>query len=146
MRPTLADDALMPADAPLASPSPEIAITERTIRRVVLGDIVFDTWYPSYYPEELVGRQQATLYVCQWCFKYCVDDGLAVAHRVGRLSSYDRLRGYCSSGRFFSMRLLRARLDLLHILPWNELSWSSFPISVHQAVGPPFVWFCLLRF
>jgi len=40
---------------------------------VVLGDMRFKTWYPSFHPEELVGRETETLYVCQWCFKYACD-------------------------------------------------------------------------
>ncbi|MCJ1282826.1 hypothetical protein MMC26_002152 [Xylographa opegraphella] len=42
----------------------------RNVLNVVLGDIMFPTWYPSFYPEELVGKDTDRLYVCQWCFKY----------------------------------------------------------------------------
>ncbi|KZF21786.1 hypothetical protein L228DRAFT_261915 [Xylona heveae TC161] len=40
------------------------------IRNVVLGDLLFRTWYPSFYPDDLVGRDLERLYVCRWCFKY----------------------------------------------------------------------------
>ncbi|KAI9772090.1 MAG: hypothetical protein M1840_001378 [Geoglossum simile] len=46
---------------------------DRNIQNVVLGDILFKTWYPSFYPEELMngGRSETErLYVCRWCFKY----------------------------------------------------------------------------
>lgn len=52
------------------------------IQHVILGDVLFKTWYPSYYPEELVGRDLDRLYVCQWCFKYCPDLVPFLAHRV----------------------------------------------------------------
>ena len=40
------------------------------ILEVVLGSLLIKPWYPSFYPEELVGRRVERLYVCQWCFKY----------------------------------------------------------------------------
>ncbi len=43
---------------------------ENNVANVVLGDLLIKPWYPSFYPEELVGRQCDRLYVCQWCFKY----------------------------------------------------------------------------
>ncbi|KAL2045573.1 hypothetical protein N7G274_002001 [Stereocaulon virgatum] len=53
---------------------------DRNIREVVLGNIQFDTWYPSFYPEELVGREVDRLYICQWCFKYTKDRTHYVSH------------------------------------------------------------------
>lgn len=52
------------------------------VRSVVLGDISFKTWYPSFYPEELIGRNVDRLYVCQWCFKYSKDVMPYLAHIV----------------------------------------------------------------
>ncbi|KAF2147164.1 uncharacterized protein K452DRAFT_217636 [Aplosporella prunicola CBS 121167] len=43
---------------------------EPNVLNVVLGDLLVKPWYPSFYPEELVGRKIERLYVCQWCFKY----------------------------------------------------------------------------
>lgn len=40
------------------------------VLNVVLGTMLIKPWYPSFYPEELVGRTVDRLYVCQWCFKY----------------------------------------------------------------------------
>ncbi|KXT17800.1 hypothetical protein AC579_5320 [Pseudocercospora musae] len=41
------------------------------IANVVLGTLHIKPWYPSFYPEDLVGGRKAEwLYVCQWCFKY----------------------------------------------------------------------------
>ena len=52
------------------------------VHSVVLGDVSFKTWYPSYYPEELVGREIDRLYVCHWCFKYSRNITRYQAHRV----------------------------------------------------------------
>lgn len=54
----------------------------RNVLNVVLGDIVFKTWYPSFYPEELVGKEIERLYVCPWCFKYTKDVKPFLAHFV----------------------------------------------------------------
>ncbi|KXT04036.1 hypothetical protein AC578_4945 [Pseudocercospora eumusae] len=41
------------------------------VANVVLGTLHIKPWYPSFYPEDLVGGRKAEwLYVCQWCFKY----------------------------------------------------------------------------
>ena len=40
------------------------------VLEVVFGSLLIKPWYPSFYPEELVGRKVERLYVCQWCFKY----------------------------------------------------------------------------
>ena len=52
------------------------------VRNVVLGDILFKTWYPSFYPEELVSREVDRLHVCQWCFKYTPEIMKFSAHCV----------------------------------------------------------------
>lgn len=52
------------------------------VRSVVLGDVHFKTWYPSFYPDELVGKRLDRLYVCKWCFKYCNDVGPYLVHLV----------------------------------------------------------------
>jgi MYST family zinc finger domain len=46
------------------------ATTVSNIREVVLGDMWIAPWYPSFYPEELVGTNLDRLYVCPHCFKY----------------------------------------------------------------------------
>lgn len=46
---------------------------DRGVKRVVLGEISFQTWYHSIYPEELVSKQTDVLYVCRWCFRYTCD-------------------------------------------------------------------------
>ncbi|MCJ1271758.1 hypothetical protein MMC22_011663 [Lobaria immixta] len=67
---------ISPLSVPIAPPSPSVRqaipkpIADRNVQNVVLGDILFKTWYPSFYPEELVGRDLERLYVCQRCFKY----------------------------------------------------------------------------
>ncbi|MCJ1402053.1 hypothetical protein MMC11_005272 [Xylographa trunciseda] len=52
----------------------------RNVLNVVLGDILFPTWYPSFYPEELVGKDTDRLYVCQSCFKYTKEAVPFLAH------------------------------------------------------------------
>jgi hypothetical protein len=53
---------------------------ERNIDNVVLGDVMFKSWYPSWYPKEIIGEKALTgdgkgivvqtLYVCKRCFAY----------------------------------------------------------------------------
>ncbi|KAL8940476.1 MAG: hypothetical protein Q9216_002805 [Gyalolechia sp. 2 TL-2023] len=72
------------ASAPIAVSSkltPLPKSTNPNVQHVVLGDLLFKTWYPSRYPEELIGRDVNRLYVCQWCFKYCQDLVPFLAHR-----------------------------------------------------------------
>ena len=67
---------------PLSIDTPPKPIAVRNVKNVVLGDTLFKTWYPSFYPEELVGREVDRLFVCQWCFKYSKDRILFLAHAV----------------------------------------------------------------
>ncbi|KAH7115164.1 acyl-CoA N-acyltransferase [Dendryphion nanum] len=65
----------VPNGAPLpAKPSKANANAQRSVDPNVLevgfGNLLVKPWYPSFYPEELVGRTIDRLYVCQWCFKY----------------------------------------------------------------------------
>lgn len=79
---------ISPSSVPIAPPSPSIGqaapkpIADRNVHNVVLGDILFKTWYPSFYPEELVGRDLERLYVCQRCFKYSKELMPFLAHVV----------------------------------------------------------------
>ncbi|KAL8967639.1 MAG: hypothetical protein Q9183_002822 [Haloplaca sp. 2 TL-2023] len=70
----------------LVHPSNRIAPPAKTaklnVQHVVLGDLLFKTWYPSYYPEDLVGREVDRLHVCRWCFKYCRELAPFLAHRI----------------------------------------------------------------
>ncbi|KAI9368298.1 histone acetyltransferase [Aspergillus egyptiacus] len=45
----------------------------RHVQHVVLGNLRFQTWYQSIYPEDLVSKETDTLYVCRWCFRYACD-------------------------------------------------------------------------
>lgn len=56
---------------------------DRNVREVVLGDLPIKAWYPSFYPEELVGRTVDLLYVCPWCFKYTKESAAFLGHTVG---------------------------------------------------------------
>lgn len=53
---------------------------ERGVKRVVLGDLLFETWFHSIYPEELVSKDTDVLYVCRWCFRYTCDAGAYAGH------------------------------------------------------------------
>lgn len=68
---------------PMQSPAATIPKVTRRVLNVVLGDTLFTTWYPSFYPEELVGRETERLYVCRCCFKYSKDLLAYVEHLVG---------------------------------------------------------------
>jgi hypothetical protein len=54
--------------------------TERNLKQVVLGDLLFKTWYQSIYPEDLVSKDTDRLYVCCWCFCYSCDVNSHVKH------------------------------------------------------------------
>ncbi|MCJ1381876.1 hypothetical protein MMC17_004988 [Xylographa soralifera] len=73
-----------PVDSSATSTIPAAGSTPltaaRNVSNVVLGDILFPTWYPSFYPEELVGKDTDRLYVCQWCFKYSKEVVAFLAH------------------------------------------------------------------
>lgn len=61
---------------------------EPNVKEVVLGDGWIKPWYPSFYPEELVGRTLDRLYVCQWCFKYTKELVPYVGHQVRGSAHY----------------------------------------------------------
>jgi len=89
------------------SPATPSAITTghkaaRNILNVVLGDTLFKTWYPSLYPEELVGRETETLHICPWCFKYSKELIPLVAHLVS-LWFYLTFRWLTLSNRTYAM-------------------------------------------
>lgn len=57
---------------------------EPNVLNVVLGNLLIKPWYPSFYPEDLVGRKVDRLYVCHWCFRYSKELMPYLAHMVGR--------------------------------------------------------------
>jgi hypothetical protein len=60
--------------------------TTPNIANAVLGNLHIKPWYPSFYPEDLIGGRKADwLYVCQWCFKYTHEIMKFSAHCVGIL-------------------------------------------------------------
>ncbi|KAL2815543.1 acyl-CoA N-acyltransferase [Aspergillus granulosus] len=52
----------------------------RNVKHVVLGNLRFQTWYQSIYPEDLVSKETDTLYVCRWCFRYACDVNAHATH------------------------------------------------------------------
>lgn len=57
----------------LTSPhrTPNRAPMPPNVSNVMLGNLHIKPWYPSFYPEDMMGgRRVDWLYVCQWCFKY----------------------------------------------------------------------------
>ncbi|KAA8646065.1 hypothetical protein EYZ11_001918 [Aspergillus tanneri] len=52
----------------------------RNVKHVVLGDLLFQTWYQSIYPEDLVSKDTNRLYVCRWCFRYSCDTNSYARH------------------------------------------------------------------
>jgi hypothetical protein len=63
----------MPASRYSAARHPPKSNPDRHIKQVVLGNLVFSTWFDSLYPEELVKKDTDYLYVCRWCFRYSCD-------------------------------------------------------------------------
>ena len=57
--------------SPTRTPSRGVPMQQPNIANVVLGNLHIKPWYPSFYPEDLVGGKAVErLYVCQWCFRY----------------------------------------------------------------------------
>lgn len=52
----------------------------RNVQHVVLGDLLFQTWFQSIYPEDLVSKDTDRLYVCRWCFRYSCDPDAYAKH------------------------------------------------------------------
>lgn len=52
----------------------------QNIQHVVLGDLLFKTWFQSIYPEDLVSSETDRLYVCRWCFRYSSDAAAYAKH------------------------------------------------------------------
>lgn len=55
---------------------------EPNVLNVVLGNLLIKPWYPSFYPEDLVGKVVDRLYVCQACFRYSKELMPFLAHMV----------------------------------------------------------------
>ncbi|KAI4794566.1 uroporphyrinogen-III synthase-like protein, partial [Aureobasidium sp. EXF-8846] len=62
--------------------TPKKSPTEPNVLNVVLGNIQIKPWYPSFYPEDLVGRKAERLYVCECCFRYSRELMPYLAHRL----------------------------------------------------------------
>lgn len=67
---------------PPAKKAPQLNVVD-----VILGEIWMKPWYPSFYPEELVGKRTEKLFVCQWCFKYSKDLLPYMGHTVSWIHS-----------------------------------------------------------
>jgi hypothetical protein len=80
----------------------------RDVQNIVLGDMLFRTWYPSFYPEEIMGKELERLYVCQWCFKYSKDEMPFLSHMVSPIGRWTALSRECA---------LRERVT--HVLVWR---------------------------
>lgn len=78
---TPANTRIIPHLSP-SKPLPLKPVANGNVHHVVLGDLLFKSWYPSYYPEELLGKEVEKLYVCPWCFKYSNDIIPFVGHVV----------------------------------------------------------------
>ncbi|OJJ00008.1 hypothetical protein ASPVEDRAFT_127424 [Aspergillus versicolor CBS 583.65] len=64
----------------MAAEDPHAQSLTRNVQHVVLGNLRFQTWYQSIYPEGLVSKDTDTLYVCRWCFRYACDIGTHASH------------------------------------------------------------------
>lgn len=52
----------------------------QNVKHVVLGDLLFKTWFQSIYPEDLVSPDTDRLYICRWCFRYSCDAAAYTKH------------------------------------------------------------------
>lgn len=61
--------------SPSARPAPTRSHLPPNVSNVVLGNLHIKPWYPSFYPEEMLGGKKKVdwLYVCQWCFRYTTE-------------------------------------------------------------------------
>ncbi|KAL4980669.1 acyl-CoA N-acyltransferase [Aspergillus desertorum] len=64
----------------MATEHPQTPSLTRNVQHVVLGNLRFQTWYQSIYPEDLVSKDTDTLYVCRWCFRYSCDINTHASH------------------------------------------------------------------
>lgn len=67
-----------PARTPMHGP--------QNVGNVVLGNLRITPEYPSFYPEDLIGRKAQWLYVCHWCFRYTHELMKYAAHCVGEIA------------------------------------------------------------
>ena len=84
--PLMAPDVATTNGASTAKPSQKLP-TGPNVLEVVLGSLLIKPWYPSFYPEELVGRRVERLYVCQWCFRYSKELAGFLGHLVSLWSN-----------------------------------------------------------
>jgi hypothetical protein len=87
--PPAVQPALKPTLSGLKSPM------DPNVQAVVLDNLLIRAWYPSFYPDELVGASTERLYVCRWCFRYSRQLMKFLDHVVSLLAS--RLYGAPSS-------------------------------------------------
>ncbi|CAD0030141.1 unnamed protein product [Aureobasidium pullulans] len=73
--------AVSPQTRPREDQTPKKSPTEPNVLNVVLGNLQIKPWYPSFYPEDLVGRKAERLYVCECCFRYSKELMPYLAHR-----------------------------------------------------------------
>lgn len=69
----------------LASPTGNVrdeAPKGPNVLNVVLGNLLIKPWYPSFYPEDLVGKVVDRLYICEACFRYSKELMPYLAHMV----------------------------------------------------------------
>lgn len=63
-----------------SAPTHSKAPVAQNVKHVVLGDLLFQTWFQSIYPEDLVSSETERLYICRWCFRYSCDAAAYAKH------------------------------------------------------------------
>ncbi|KAI9827094.1 MAG: hypothetical protein M1826_006458 [Phylliscum demangeonii] len=136
-----------PAPAPAAR-------SDRDISKVVLGDLLFDTWYRSSYPKDLLaavgshhddtgdgdGDNESRptldrLYVCRWCFRYSSELMPYLAHMA-------------SASRPTALDHTRLKIPSQHACPAREQPapgrklYAKGRLSVYAVDGEEQVLFC----
>jgi hypothetical protein len=122
-----------------APPSSNTAKTEPNVREVVFGNLLIRPWYPSFYPEELIGRHAARLYVCPWCFKYSLElmkflghMGLCTCRAGGppgteiyRKDGYSLWEVDGEEQKVYKIYLFQKYLSIVMSVLWSLLVWRK---------------------
>ena len=130
----------MPGTKPAASPvgitsphrGPNRAPMPPNVSNVVLGNLHIKPWFPSFYPEDMIGGRKAEwLYVCQWCFKYTHEIMKFSAHCV---SSFDESFDIFGD-EYADLDFCKKVCPLKDEYPPGDLIYGKDGYAIHQLDG-----------
>ncbi|KAL1959787.1 hypothetical protein VTO42DRAFT_932 [Malbranchea cinnamomea] len=136
---------------PSSRRSPKSNDLDRQVKQVVLGNLLFQTWFDSLYPEELVKKGTELLYVCRWCFRYSCDAVAYTGHirrckhrprppgtRIYRDGSYSVWEVDGEDHKLFAQNLsLFAKLFLDHKSVFFDVSCFLYYLLVYTNPDDP---------